>query len=252
MPLFGEIVEPVSRALYIDESSDEEDNLEDSGTNVTKVNWEDDTPSSPATILVFYGQLAADFLQKVLHGLNPKSAAHLKEKLLSRNKVPKELNLQIYKLSNGIYGCFCPNVDIGKSSSLVLEELVPIFKRCNQVIVVCSLPAPFFKGNDSTLDLPSAFMRALYTSTFDQKDVVAPLLESPNLVTGVPASILSWCEVFDKPGCLYVSYTDSPHLDSISAEPLVNVFSSVGGGVFKTNVLSFQSAIPEPSSNLYI
>lgn len=30
MPLFGEIVEPVSRALYIDESSEDEDTLEES------------------------------------------------------------------------------------------------------------------------------------------------------------------------------------------------------------------------------
>ncbi|KAE8745164.1 hypothetical protein FOCC_FOCC008230 [Frankliniella occidentalis] len=249
MPLFGEVVEPVSRALYIDESSDDEDTQEDLATNAVKVEWKDEAPNSLNTLLLFNGKLSGDFMLKVLQGINSKSAVLLKERLLTRSKVSKEI--QIYKLSNGVYGCLCPTVDIG-NSNLVLNELLPVFKLSSQVIIVSTVPAPFYKGNDPTLDLPSAFMRILYTSTFDSKDVIAPLLEPPNMVTGVPASILNWCEVFKKPGCLYICYSDSNHLDSISAEPLVKIFSHVFQGLFDKKVLSFQSAIPAPSSNLYM
>ncbi|KAJ1532180.1 hypothetical protein ONE63_000802 [Megalurothrips usitatus] len=252
MALFGEIVEPVSRALYIDESSDEEDSQDLSTTKIPDIKWVDEAPTSIETLLVFHGHLATDFLLKVLEGSNSKSAAHLKEKILYHGKRSlKELNIFLYNIGHGIFGCLCPAVDIANSNEVV-EKLLPVLNITKRVVAIATIPAPFFKGNDPTLDLPPAFMRMLYTSTFDTKDVIAPLLETPNMVTGVPASILNWCEVFKKPGCLYVCYSDSDHLDSISGEPLVKIFSNVFEGLLESKILSFNSVGHESNSSLYM
>ncbi|XP_034253296.1 proteasome assembly chaperone 1 [Thrips palmi] len=249
MALFGEVVEPVSRSLYVDESSDEEDAQEESLAKTGTIQWVDEASSSIDTLLIFHGRLAADFLLKILHGTKSTKAGHLKERLFG--KPSKEPNILLYKLSNNIYGCLCPSIDIASSNG-ALDKLIPVFNSCKQLVIIATVPAPFYKGNDPTLDLPPAFMRMLYTSTCDSHHAVAPLLEPPNMVSGIPASILNWCEIFKKPGCLFVCYSDSHHLDSISAEPMVTICSNVFEGLFEPQVLTFQSAAHEPTSNLYM
>ncbi|EDL76674.1 Down syndrome critical region homolog 2 (human) (predicted), isoform CRA_a [Rattus norvegicus] len=67
--------------------------------------------------------------------------------------------------------------------------------------------------------------KALKTQKF--KDTVyCPLLEQPNIVHGLSAAVLSYCQVWKVPAVLYVCYTDVMKLDLVTVEAFKPIFSS--------------------------
>ena len=97
------------------------------------------------------------------------------------------------------------------SNKTLIFQLLPVVNLSKKVVAVATVPAPFYKGNDPTLDLPPAFMRVLYSSAYERKHVVAPLLDPPNMISGVAASgrlLFTYVLLYEK--------TNKKHLDNFN------------------------------------
>lgn len=79
--------------------------------------------------------LFLDFLLKILHGTNSTSSGHLKERLYGKSS--KDSNILMYKLTQNIYGCLCPPVDIAASNGM-LEKVLRKFKWTAYVLYPAS------------------------------------------------------------------------------------------------------------------
>ncbi|XP_019380929.1 PREDICTED: proteasome assembly chaperone 1 [Gavialis gangeticus] len=100
-----------------------------------------------------------------------------------------------------------------------------IQKKDLQVIILSTCPVTNYKTPESTLTLPSPFLKALKTKEF--KDTICcPLLEQPNIVQDLPAAVLSYCQVWQIPAVLYQCYTDVVKLDTVTIETFKPVLSS--------------------------
>uniref|UniRef100_A0A8C0J5Z3 Proteasome assembly chaperone 1 n=1 Tax=Chelonoidis abingdonii TaxID=106734 RepID=A0A8C0J5Z3_CHEAB len=94
-----------------------------------------------------------------------------------------------------------------------------------QVTILSTCPVTDYKTPESTLTLPSPFLKALKTKDF-KETTCCPLLEQPNIVQGLPAAVLSYCQVWQIPAVLYQCYTDVISLDTVTIEAFKPVLSS--------------------------
>nr|KAF6478390.1 proteasome assembly chaperone 1 [Molossus molossus] len=94
-----------------------------------------------------------------------------------------------------------------------------------QVTILTCRHVTDYKTSESTSSLHSPFLRALKTQ--DSKEPpCCPLLEQPNIAHGLPAAVLSYCQVWRIPAVLYLCYTDVMKLDLITVEAFKPVLSS--------------------------
>ncbi|KFO04846.1 Proteasome assembly chaperone 1, partial [Balearica regulorum gibbericeps] len=98
-------------------------------------------------------------------------------------------------------------------------------KESLQVTILSTCPVADYKTQESTLTLPSPFLKALKTKEFKEQ-VCCPLLEQPNIVRDLPAAVLSYCQVWHIPAVLYQCYTDVIKLDTVTIEAFKPVLSS--------------------------
>ncbi|XP_040433618.1 proteasome assembly chaperone 1 [Cygnus olor] len=100
-----------------------------------------------------------------------------------------------------------------------------IRKEGLQVTILSTCPVADYKTQESTLTLPSPFLKALKTKEFKEQ-VCCPLLEQPNIVRDLPAAVLSYCQVWQIPAVLYQCYTDVIKLDTVTIEAFKPLLSS--------------------------
>ncbi|KAG8450195.1 hypothetical protein GDO86_002727 [Hymenochirus boettgeri] len=93
-----------------------------------------------------------------------------------------------------------------------------------KVTVLSTCPVSEYKTIESTYTLPVPFLKALKTKEY--KDVVpCPLMEQPNIADGLPAAVLTYCQVWKIPAVFYQCYTDITKLDSVTIEAFCPVLT---------------------------
>uniref|UniRef100_A0A8D0DR61 Proteasome assembly chaperone 1 n=1 Tax=Salvator merianae TaxID=96440 RepID=A0A8D0DR61_SALMN len=107
-----------------------------------------------------------------------------------------------------------------------LEKVFGCLQKTDlQVLVLSSCSSTEYKTTESTLTLPSPFLKALKTSKFKDKIFCSPL-EQPNIARDLPAAVLSYCQVFQIPAVFYQCYTDVIKLDLVTIEAFKAVLPS--------------------------
>ncbi|KAJ6665057.1 hypothetical protein lerEdw1_005288 [Lerista edwardsae] len=107
-----------------------------------------------------------------------------------------------------------------------LEKVFGCLQKTDlQVLVLSTCSISDYKTPESTLTLPSPFLKALKTKEFKDK-VCCSLLEQPNIVRDLPAAVLSYCQVWQIPAVLYQCYTDVIKLDTVTIEAFRPVLAS--------------------------
>lgn len=91
--------------------------------------------------------------------------------------------------------------------------------------ILCTNPVADYKSQLPPGDVPTPFLRALKTTKF-RGTPTCPYLEQPNMITGLPAQIMSYCEVFKIAAVMYVCYTDSKKVDKQTISMYKDVLSS--------------------------
>ncbi|KAM6309976.1 proteasome assembly chaperone 1 [Aegotheles albertisi] len=126
-----------------------------------------------------------------------------------------------------------------------------------QVTILSTCPVADYKTQESTLTLPSPFLKALKTKEF-KEHVCCPLLEQPNIVRDLPAAVLSYCQVWRIPAVLYQCYTDVIKLDTVTIEAFKPLLSSktlkslVKDVSESTKILKKLLTTNETHNNIYI
>jgi len=86
-----------------------------------------------------------------------------------------------------------------------------------EVVVLTTTSLVEFKSAAPAGDLPRNFLRTLCTRAAHRRrtnEQVCTALEQPNTVAGLPAQVLTYCEVHDISCALYVCYVDTTHIEA--------------------------------------
>ncbi|KAL2728568.1 proteasome assembly chaperone 1 [Vespula squamosa] len=214
---FGEVVFPSSRAFW-DENEGEELTDELQGELQVNINWLKDKPTSMKKFILVEGEIIIDFLKEGL--------CHDAEKIcIIQDECNKEL-ATIYQVNEDLYVCIIPrNFDTKLAGEFVIKisEILSISKS---IYLITWRHVSQYKSANIP-NVPS-FLRCLYTkSANDLCKLHKEILEKPNIIYGVAAGILSFAQMMEYQSVLYVLYTDSFVLDSIAAEPLIEVFAEI-------------------------
>lgn len=81
-----------------------------------------------------------------------------------------------------------------------------------QVVVLMTDLTCNYHSEQSHNDLPAPFMRSLKTSCYNSEPH-APYLEQPNVISGLPAQIMTYLEIHQVPAVLYTCYKDVSFVD---------------------------------------
>ncbi|XP_023696001.1 proteasome assembly chaperone 1 [Paramormyrops kingsleyae] len=129
-----------------------------------------------------------------------------------------------------------------------------IEKRGLNVTVLSDCSLAEFKTTES-MSSTSPFLRALKTGLY-RSQISCPLLEQPNIVTGLAAAVVSHCQVHQIPAVLYQSYSDVITPDSVTMETYKPAFLNLSRLIKldanpNADVLKKLIRISDPQSNMY-
>lgn len=101
------------------------------------------------------------------------------------------------------------------------------------VILSTSHVSKFRTANKEALVVP--FVRSLATDV-ENESTIFPKLEIPNIITGLPANVLSYCQIHNIPATLFVGYTEDTSADSINLAAFTPLLSApmLGNFLWKT------------------
>ncbi|KAI7793353.1 proteasome assembly chaperone 1 [Triplophysa rosa] len=128
-------------------------------------------------------------------------------------------------------------------------------KRALTVTVLSDCVLAEYKASDYLSGNSTPFLRALKTATYTGA-VACPLLEQPNIITGLSAAVLSHCQVHQIPAVVYQCYSDVTHPDSVTMETYKAALTGLSAAV-KMNrcptseILQKFTRVSEVQSNLY-
>ncbi|KYB29278.1 uncharacterized protein PSMG1 [Tribolium castaneum] len=224
--VFGEIVEPSTRALIDDEYEEYSDYIK------PELKWEGTFKAPPDldTLIFVEGS-------KILTLFN---ALILKEQdLVCMLKVA---GLQIFNGKNGKYIISYSKNEI--TTGEIIEELVLWLRKAAHIYGLTSESAASYQ-NLQMSEKPETLIRKLSTEINLFPNYKK--LESPNLVSGLGADILSFCIHTGLKATLFVVYMDSSPLDSINTTPIIQLIKLLDLDVN----MSCTNLNPVPS-NLYL
>ncbi|XP_047356186.1 proteasome assembly chaperone 1 isoform X1 [Vespa velutina] len=218
---FGEVVFPSSRAFW-DENEGEEltDELQELQINI---NWLKDKPISMKKLILVEGEIiiGTDMKNFLKEGL-----CHDAKKICTiQDECNKELAV-IYQVNEDLYVCIIArNFDTKLAGEFVIK-ISDILSISKSIYLITWRHVSQYKSANIP-NVPS-FLRCLYTkNASDLCKSHKEILEKPNIIYGVAAGILSFAQMMEYQSVLYVLYTDSFVLDSLAAEPLIEIFAEI-------------------------
>lgn len=138
-------------------------------------------PKEIGTLFVIEGKYLADCI---------KLQSHLKLELIS---TVTEANLNIYKAENSDYLCTVRDYSLIMSSQIV-ELLRPLLQDCADVVAIQTKP---LSGYQTTNLFPqNCIIRTVSASVTLARKLDYPLLEQPNIISGVSAGGITLCVIF--------------------------------------------------------
>ncbi|KAM4701771.1 proteasome assembly chaperone 1 [Discoglossus pictus] len=126
-----------------------------------------------------------------------------------------------------------------------------------KVTILSTCPVSDYKTAESTYNIPVPFLRALKTGAYTD-ETPCSLMEQPNIVEGLPAAVLTYCQVWQIPAVLYQCYTDICKLDSITMEAFCPILSGQSMSCLAADSASIKENLKRTvksrdiESNLYI
>lgn len=142
---------------------------------------------------------------------------------------PTDKTCYVYRSRSkpGVFVCSCKtDVNVEQSYSWVeqLFSYIDVGDPNLYLTILCSYMTSEFRSDIPVSDMETPFIRTLKTSKFAGTPM-GPYLEQPNLVSGLPAQLLTFSQIQNIRAVLYICYTDSIYLDSDTMgvfKPLLN------------------------------
>ncbi|XP_041353884.1 proteasome assembly chaperone 1-like [Gigantopelta aegis] len=227
---FGEILPVTSRAFEDDDDEEEDDTFVGSSSIVF---WSKAVQAEKAkdpkgrlsklhTLIIAQGPAASGFIQTyvmedktfervagVFSGISDEAVQTLEQ----LGKSDETCYLHRSTSTTGLMVCQCKTeVKPDQSFSWVTQLFSGLDLSECYVCVLASTPSSDYKSDVPISELQTPFLRALKTARFGGTPV-CPILEQPNMVTGLQAQILTYCQVHSIRAVLYLCYTESMFID---------------------------------------
>ncbi|PVD28912.1 hypothetical protein C0Q70_11507 [Pomacea canaliculata] len=250
---FGEVLQVISRAVDDDDEEDETICLKSdpyiywSKSFRTELGQHPDYRATCDILVIAFGAAAAGFVNTcikhskydliggIFSGLQNQDSQTLMQQSLNDKKC------YIYRSSESLstFICLCnADVAVEQSSSWVNQLFSGLRTQNAFVLVLNTSHASRFISDVPTSDLSLPILRGLKTSHFPDK-LICPVLEQPNLMTGVPAQVMTHCQVHGIKGVLYQCYTSARNLvDTATIKAFWPVLSS-------TSIKDFVQILPD-------
>ncbi|XP_071444236.1 proteasome assembly chaperone 1 isoform X2 [Hetaerina americana] len=195
---FGEVLETSSRAYNEDINDDE---LKGAFKSEYEISWESShRPDEVDLCFVIAGKCSRAFSAFLRRKTSPQLIAKISQ-VHKRDdgeysivKHGKETFSCIYMLKTGVYLCeVSPDVQL-THANIFTAKMHEFLELSKEVIVLASIAAVQYLSLN-TNDAP--FIKGLGNSKYltSGKELLAPKMEPPNLVTGVAAAVLMFCEL---------------------------------------------------------
>lgn len=273
-----EVVYPTSRAVELGEEDEEEDRQMFGSRSASPVvrlsrclkTKENSSTVSCKLLVLAFGRIATTFVEA--HFLNSDSmivgvvACGKKEKDLNSllQTAPSDKTCFIYSSisaqeSRSSEVLFCQS-KVEYPAECCHDWAKEIFSsiKADKVLILSTKPAFLCSLSDSSEE-DSDCVFALKTNNW-KSTVKFPFLKSPNVVSDLPAAVLTYCQIFHTPAVLYVGITATDAVDSRAVEmfhallkedPLRDVSKRSS-----TETLEFLKSVkttsPHLDSNMYI
>ncbi|CAH1981960.1 unnamed protein product [Acanthoscelides obtectus] len=210
--LFGEIVEPSTRALIEDEFDEFPEYTKPS------LDYEGDF-SVPAAIhsMIFIEtkKIRTVFTTCMLEHLTPMCTI-------------KNAEIEVYN-----FGKYKYMIVFGQPQELIVHYFHDWIIKAESIFGITSDSSGNYQTMDARSKPPSIIRKLSSNST----DFNIPNLEPPNLITGLGANVLSYCIHLGLNNCcLFVVYFDSSPLDSLSVGPLIELSRKLELPLRKSNI----------------
>lgn len=222
---FGELVEKPSRAFWIDDYDSEDGDYLEVYNRKLEITSLRNRPTQNARkdklFLVIHGPLIEGFVEACV--VDGECAAEIKEIDDVSYGRKKKSKSTVHYLTNEVSLCICDaDLDITQAFDFT-EKLSPWMKNTEQVMVLtCNHLSEYYGvGVQNDQDM---FVRALKTNYYNNP-VLSEALEQPNTLKGIPAAILTWCQISRVPAVAYVCFTRSFEMDSCSVKPFSQLIS---------------------------
>ncbi|XP_051153915.1 uncharacterized protein LOC127277119 [Leptopilina boulardi] len=214
---FGEIVQPSSRAFWLDED-DEELNESVQNESLFSLEWLENEPTVIEKLVIVEGDMVIDFTKETIIS-DAKKICNIKHKSDKKSSI-------IYEIENSLYICLVSTeLDLTEAGEFI-ETIQRILTKAKKIIALTNCHVSQLKSNEE-YSVPS-FLKSLSTKEARNSwKINAPNLSQPNIISGIAAGALSFAEIKGSYGILFVLYTDNYILDSKSAHPLVELFSEI-------------------------
>ncbi|CAB1352416.1 unnamed protein product, partial [Coregonus sp. 'balchen'] len=118
-----------------------------------------------------------------------------------------------------------PAVLICQSTCYIAEDQLFQWTEKNRglnVMVLSDSPVAEYKTPDYLYGSTIPFLRSFKSSAY-KSQALCPAVEQPNILTGLPAAVLSHCQVHQIPAVLYQCYTDVISPDSTSSQRFAKI-----------------------------
>ncbi|XP_046676720.1 proteasome assembly chaperone 1 [Homalodisca vitripennis] len=218
---FGEIIEPNSRCFVTD---GEECSIENRYSLESDIVTTDEEVQTHEYVLVACGKIMHDFVTTFLVSNHTKVVEKYSIVLKpsdSDKYTKKKMTYTLYNLTANTLLFVCEQLPHLYFANSLLVKLKPWIEKAKHTILLTTDHMSNFKPRGGL----QPFMRSLRTNCCTMK-VESPNLELPNTISGLPAAVMSWCQGHKKSAVVYTVYVESPHLDSIIAEPLLHLMKT--------------------------
>jgi len=238
---FGEVLPSFSRAV------DEDDDEDDSPSAKISCEWswlkEKESCLKCSQLLMATDDMTEAFLR--VYVLNSDHAEVAKLRILTSScnldveiekpRRAEEKSCVIYQLTGcDICVATLPSNLMPEHTYEITKELLShISQHSLHITVLSSSAATTYKTE--RYDIQTPFLRCLKTS-YCKSDAVSPYLEQPNTVEGIPAQVLTQCEIQGISACLYTCYKETMFLDADSLHVIQNALKKTDlSSVLKEN-----------------
>ncbi|XP_060571817.1 proteasome assembly chaperone 1-like [Ruditapes philippinarum] len=228
---FGEIIQSRSRAV-----DEDEDELDCPTISTTNIRW---SPVVRAEVLKKPdGKLPC---QSLIIAIGPAASAFAQSYILTENYYvvgalfsgledtdintfdqlsPTDKTCYIYRCRQipDAFLCLCKTDVSPEQSYSFTEQLFSCISSDSPhfyMSILCSCMTSEYKSDVPVSDMNPPFLRSLKTNKFPGTPL-GPYLEQPNLVSGLPAQLLTYAQMKDLKTVLYICYTDSVYPDYAS------------------------------------
>ncbi|XP_069141745.1 proteasome assembly chaperone 1-like isoform X1 [Argopecten irradians] len=215
---FGEILPVSSRA--VDDDEDEDDDLEPFDCDLwmrwsekakAEMKATEDGKLECHTLIIAIGPAPTGFARayilhqefELLGGLFGGIKEHDFNTFQQTSPTDKTCYLYRSTQNRHVMVCQC-NVDITpeQSYSFATKLFAGISMKMNYISILCSCPTSEYKTDIPILDMQPPFLRALKSAKFAGTPL-CPYVEQPNVIAGLPAQLLSTCQIHGYRAVLY-------------------------------------------------